>query len=75
MINSSLNTLDGPEACVIAAALVIKIIYERPFDAVIKKDPHQTKSTRQGRMALFHDHTAAPGIIFYVLDLVADPEI
>jgi hypothetical protein len=54
---------------------MVEVIDEGPFDLVIKKYPHQAKSSRQHGMSFFDDFALPPMRIMEMPYKVADPEI
>jgi hypothetical protein len=58
---------------IIAAGLIIKIVDERPFFAVIKEDPYHAEPSRQRGMFLFNYFSPAPEGKTPVFDNVSHP--
>jgi hypothetical protein len=62
-----------PDTRIIAAACVVEIVYERPFDAVFKQNPHKTYPSRQSGVFLLDHLALAPYAIVQMSHDIAHP--
>jgi hypothetical protein len=66
---------DKAYAEVIAAMLMVEVVYEGSFLAVVEQDPDHAEAAGERRMFFLDDFTPAPGVMFPVFDPVAQLEI
>lgn len=69
------DALKDSQACVVAAALIVEVVDEGTFLAVLEKDPDQTEPAGKRGVGLLHYLPVAPCKITEVPDPVADPQV